>query len=84
MQSKRVVSKSLQPTFVPCYLLQVEFIHAKILNECTYSTFLNKHYTFVMQSGHGENSQAEGGVEESEPDKIFTCHSQPTILSEGC
>jgi hypothetical protein len=35
-----------------------------------------------MQSGHGENSQAEGGVEESEPDEIFSCHSQPTILSK--
>ena len=49
MQSKRVVIECLLSTFVPSYLLRVEFIHAKILNECTSSTLLNKHSTLLCK-----------------------------------
>ena len=49
MQSKRVVFESLLPTFAPCHLLGVEFVHAKILNECIYSTLLYKHSTLLCK-----------------------------------
>ena len=43
---------------------------------------LEQAYYIVMQSGHGGNSQAKGGVEESEHDEKFFYHNQPTILSK--